>query len=295
MTASALKGDSAPRAPAQGAGGTTAFVVDSFSPSAGIWNTKEHGHSSQIWFSAYPTNDGKIVDYWGNGHIQTNSNAVWTWDPADPHIVSGNPASGGKFTYIYKNNNGQFDWQMYDNLNTWYVPALNALLTLGSGLCYLDTGKITKGPAALYYFKHFLRTRGPNRATWPGGEYPENLRSLTFNAEERYSAEEALTFTPLSLDPDWAAVVQHRSPRAADNDLVYPHDATVVSSPWNAHVAWSAEHDVGIRVGGANDGNRAAEIMFRCPAAEAFGSPVERFIPERFRQAHAEDTRLPWS
>ena len=35
--------------------------------------------------------------------------------------------------------------------------------------------------------------------------------------------------------------------------------------------------------------NRAAETMFRCPAAEALGRPVERFIPERFRQAHAGD------
>ncbi len=33
--------------------------------------------------------------------------------------------------------------------------------------------------------------------------------------------------------------------------------------------------------------NRAAEEMFRCPAAEALGRPIDRFIPERFRQAHA--------
>lgn len=32
--------------------------------------------------------------------------------------------------------------------------------------------------------------------------------------------------------------------------------------------------------------NAAAERMFRCPAAEAIGSPLERFIPERFRPAH---------
>ena len=32
--------------------------------------------------------------------------------------------------------------------------------------------------------------------------------------------------------------------------------------------------------------NAAAEKMFRCPAAEALGQLVERFIPERFRSAH---------
>jgi PAS domain S-box-containing protein len=32
--------------------------------------------------------------------------------------------------------------------------------------------------------------------------------------------------------------------------------------------------------------NRAAESMFLCPAADAIGQPLNRLIPERFRQAH---------
>jgi len=32
--------------------------------------------------------------------------------------------------------------------------------------------------------------------------------------------------------------------------------------------------------------NRAAESMFGCPAADAIGQPLDRFIPERYRQAH---------
>jgi PAS domain S-box-containing protein len=32
--------------------------------------------------------------------------------------------------------------------------------------------------------------------------------------------------------------------------------------------------------------NRAAEQMFRCPAAEALGQPLDRFIPARAREAH---------
>lgn len=33
--------------------------------------------------------------------------------------------------------------------------------------------------------------------------------------------------------------------------------------------------------------NAAAERMFRCPAAQAVGQPLARFLPERFRTAHA--------
>ena len=32
--------------------------------------------------------------------------------------------------------------------------------------------------------------------------------------------------------------------------------------------------------------NAAAERMFRCPAGEALGAPLDRFIPQRFRAAH---------
>ena len=37
--------------------------------------------------------------------------------------------------------------------------------------------------------------------------------------------------------------------------------------------------------------NAAAEKMFRCPAAEAMGQPLARFIPERFRSTHNEQIR----
>lgn len=37
--------------------------------------------------------------------------------------------------------------------------------------------------------------------------------------------------------------------------------------------------------------NEAAEKIFRCRAAEAIGSPLDRFIPERFRAAHREHIR----
>jgi PAS domain S-box-containing protein len=37
--------------------------------------------------------------------------------------------------------------------------------------------------------------------------------------------------------------------------------------------------------------NRAAELAFRCPRQDAQGSPLERFLPERFRAAHREHVR----
>jgi PAS domain S-box-containing protein len=37
--------------------------------------------------------------------------------------------------------------------------------------------------------------------------------------------------------------------------------------------------------------NEAAEKMFGCPATEALGQPLDRFIPERFRGAHNEHVR----
>lgn len=37
--------------------------------------------------------------------------------------------------------------------------------------------------------------------------------------------------------------------------------------------------------------NAAAERTFRCPAAEALGQPIERFIPQRFHAAHAGHIR----
>lgn len=38
--------------------------------------------------------------------------------------------------------------------------------------------------------------------------------------------------------------------------------------------------------------NSAAEKMFRCPAIEALGQHLDRFIPERFRVAHREHIRI---
>ncbi|MCI0663766.1 MAG: PAS domain-containing protein [Acidobacteria bacterium] len=38
--------------------------------------------------------------------------------------------------------------------------------------------------------------------------------------------------------------------------------------------------------------NAAAERMFRCSAKDALGQSLDRFIPDRFRQAHREHIRV---
>ena len=38
--------------------------------------------------------------------------------------------------------------------------------------------------------------------------------------------------------------------------------------------------------------NAAAERMFRCPASNAIGTPLDRFIPERFREIHRQHIEL---
>jgi PAS domain S-box-containing protein len=60
--------------------------------------------------------------------------------------------------------------------------------------------------------------------------------------------------------------------------------AGIVSSAMDAIITVDEDHRVVLF-------NEAAERMFGCPAAEALGQPLNRFIPERFRGAHTEHVR----
>jgi PAS domain S-box-containing protein len=60
--------------------------------------------------------------------------------------------------------------------------------------------------------------------------------------------------------------------------------AGIVSSAMDAIITVGEDHRIVLF-------NEAAERMFGCPAAEALGQPLNRFIPERFRSAHTEHIR----
>jgi PAS domain S-box-containing protein len=60
--------------------------------------------------------------------------------------------------------------------------------------------------------------------------------------------------------------------------------AGIISSAMDAVISVDAAQNIVLF-------NAAAEKMFRCPAAEAIGQPLGRFIPERFRGPHAGHVR----
>lgn len=58
----------------------------------------------------------------------------------------------------------------------------------------------------------------------------------------------------------------------------------IISSAMDAIVSVNADQRIVVF-------NQAAERIFRCPASEAIGQSLDRFIPERFRQTHGEQIR----
>src|SRR4051812_20828147 len=56
----------------------------------------------------------------------------------------------------------------------------------------------------------------------------------------------------------------------------------VIASAMDAVVALDADQRIVLF-------NLAAEVMFGCPAIDAIGHPLDRFLPERFRGVHRHD------
>jgi signal transduction histidine kinase/ActR/RegA family two-component response regulator len=79
-----------------------------------------------------------------------------------------------------------------------------------------------------------------------------------------------------------AAVINITARKRAEQELVEGRQrlAGIVGSAMDAIISVDAAQRIVLF-------NAAAEKMFRCPATEAIGQPLDRFIPERFRVAHA--------
>lgn len=84
-------------------------------------------------------------------------------------------------------------------------------------------------------------------------------------------------------EPEYAIQVVRdislRKQAEADRDASRQRLAGIVESAMDAIISIDSDQRIVLF-------NRAAEKMFRCPEADARGSPIERFIPERFRPAH---------
>jgi PAS domain S-box-containing protein len=78
---------------------------------------------------------------------------------------------------------------------------------------------------------------------------------------------------------------QHQSQIAASLRLSEAKLAGILASAMDAIITVDEDQRVVLF-------NAAAEKMFRCPAAEALGESLDRFIPERFRAAHREHIRV---
>ncbi|MDZ4402456.1 PAS domain S-box protein [Prosthecobacter sp.] len=87
--------------------------------------------------------------------------------------------------------------------------------------------------------------------------------------------------------------VLHEKLRAANEELVAAHESiqrsearmsNIVSSAMDAIISVDSDQIIVLF-------NTAAESMFRCSAAEALNQPLDRFIPQRFREAHKKHVK----
>jgi PAS domain S-box-containing protein len=106
-------------------------------------------------------------------------------------------------------------------------------------------------------------------------EFFRNYNKLI--ARERQGREERLRAEPAALECERKAMREAK-------DEMETKVANIVESAMDAIIAVDAEQRVVLF-------NAAAERMFQCPADEALGQPLGRFLPERFRHAHQEHIR----
>lgn len=87
-------------------------------------------------------------------------------------------------------------------------------------------------------------------------------------------------------DPDNASTSDSLPAQATSNHLSASERrlSGIIDSAMDAIITVNEEHRILVF-------NRAAEHMFLCPASEAIGTHLDRFLPERFRLSHSEHIR----
>lgn len=76
-----------------------------------------------------------------------------------------------------------------------------------------------------------------------------------------------------------AGVLDHGNPNTIEADLLAARLAGIIDSAMDAIITVGSDQRITLF-------NAAAEDMFRCTAAEALGQPLDKFIPNRFRDVH---------
>ncbi|MEO8476891.1 MAG: SpoIIE family protein phosphatase [Actinomycetota bacterium] len=113
--------------------------------------------------------------------------------------------------------------------------------------------------------------------------------SLQLKRADGTSVRVFLTASIVEMEdgPRYVAVLRHTAEVDVLEELALAAETrlmVVVDSVVDAII--TVDHEERIQVF-----NASAEQVFRCPAADAIGRPIDRFIPERFRKAHHQDVR----
>ena len=167
----------------------------------------------------------------------------------------------------------------------------------------LRPGEVSAGPETFFRYVH-PADREPLRLEWEeamrNGELNAEFRVVRADGQERWLAGKGrFVIDETEVTGATAAVGATKKParflgvnfditerKEAEQALAESQQrfAGIVGSAMDAIVSVDAEQKIILF-------NAAAEKMFGCPVSVAIGSSVERFIPERFRAAHAEHIR----
>ncbi len=118
----------------------------------------------------------------------------------------------------------------------------------------------------------------------PRGAACDTEREVVVAGKRKWVRERArLEFDPEGqLTGAFGTTLDITAQKQAERDLaqLYARFESVVQSAMDAIIAVDANQRIVLF-------NSAAEAMFRCTPTMALGHPIDRFIPERFRSAHA--------
>jgi len=109
---------------------------------------------------------------------------------------------------------------------------------------------------------------------------PRQVQSLNLQLESQI-AERERAYAELSTQKSTVADVRRAEQALRDSQAQI---SAIVQSAMDAIITWNSEHRIVLF-------NATAEKMFGCPASEALGQSIERYIPQRFRAAHSDHIR----